>query len=111
MVWFNKFRITSIIFIIFVIMHLVIDMKSDNDYDKEYIDNDSIKCHKQKKNKILKKLVKQEEQPLSGKLIASCKSGLLTGCVAGSVNGLSGAISSGAIYGVSNMIVTYINHN
>ena len=107
---FNKFRITSIIFIIFVIIQLVIDTKSDNYYDKEYINNDRIKCHKQKKNKILKKLVKQEEQSLSSKLISSCKSGLLTGCVSGSVNGLSGAISSGTIYGISNMIVTYINH-
>ena len=100
----NKFRITSTVFILLLLL-LMWDEYRD-------IDKKDCECTPDKKDKVLKKIIQTEESSLSTKMIKSCKSGIMTGCLAGGLSGgLTGAIASGAIFGITNPIIVYISES
>lgn len=91
---------------VFILLILVVLFK---EYYTDLYETENDDCPKEKIDAEIKKIVKKNQKKITEKMIMSCKDGLIRGSVAGCLTGgLPGAITGGVIYGVSNIIVTYI---
>jgi len=119
----NKFRITSVAFIILLVILLTDDICFSKDRSEFFNGADNKSTSGKKEGTILPrgkipsetlspgKLTpeKTEEKPLWERMTASCKSGMMTGCIAGGLTGgFPGSISSGAVFGITGPTVLFL---
>ena len=105
MVKINKdfFRVS--IFIVLLIIILFKEYYTDIRIDKN-------NYTKKENKKLIKKIKRKNKKTISGKIIDSCRNGVIAGSVSGCITGgVLGAVTGGTIFGVSSGIVTYINYD
>ena len=105
MIKINKDFFCVSIFIVLLIIIIFKEYCTDIKIDKS---NYTRKEYK----KLIKKIKRKNKKTISGKIIDSCRSGVIAGSVSGCITGgILGAVTGGTIFGISSGIVTYINYD